>query len=78
MCSCGTAGPEPLPDTADKIPFSRVGIDKLKSEARALSPIFREENGAEVVREGACYLPNTSSGRPIIGKVQPGIWIGGG
>lgn len=76
--SCGTAGPEPLPDTAASIPFSRAGLDKIHREARNLSPIFHEENGAQVVYEGACYLPNAPRGRPIVGQVEDGVWFVGG
>ncbi|ORY25520.1 putative cytoplasm protein [Naematelia encephala] len=77
---CGTAGPDPLPATADKIPVSHEALKKLHSEARALTPILWSENGAQVVMEQACYLPRPARGRPLVGKVKgiQGVWVGGG
>lgn len=78
--SCGTAGLDLLPDTSASIPICRTALKKLHAEARALSPVFRAENGATVVKEQACYLPKPERGRPLVGEVRGvgGVWVGGG
>jgi len=55
-------------------------LAKLYAERRALTPVSREENSAEVVMEQAFYIPRPKRGRPIIGKVRgvEGVWVGGG
>lgn len=77
---CGTAGDDPLPDTADDIPICKTALKKLHAEARALAPVFRAENGATVVKEQACYLPKSGKDRPLVGRVRgvEGVWVGGG
>jgi hypothetical protein len=69
----------PFPIPPRRYPYPPP-VWKSHAEARALAPVSREENGAQVVKEQPCYLPNATGGRPLVGKVRgvENVWSGGG
>jgi glycine/D-amino acid oxidase-like deaminating enzyme len=66
---CGAGDSEPLPDTAADVQVSHTAIAKLHQQAAALADF------GETISEQACYLPIADRGRPLIGKVQEGLYI---
>ena len=66
----------PLPDVATDVVASEKAMEQLKSCARAMMM----DNGAgreiEVLRQGLCFRPVTSSGRPLVSRI-PDEKLGG-
>ncbi|KAJ4406123.1 hypothetical protein N0V91_004795 [Didymella pomorum] len=66
----------PLPDVATDVVASEKAIEQLKSCAR----VMMVDNGAgkeiEVLRQGLCFRPVTSSGRPLVSRI-PDAKLGG-
>ncbi|KAF2032335.1 FAD dependent oxidoreductase [Setomelanomma holmii] len=81
----------PLPDVATEVKASEKSIEQLKSCAKAMM-VGVPGKDMEIIREGLCFRPVTSSGRPIVaripdeklgglktrGKGEGGVFIGAG
>lgn len=56
----------PLPDRADKTVINEDDIEALKEAARSIIRLTQTEtDDLEIVRQGHCFRPTTSSGRPV-------------
>ncbi|KAH7088566.1 FAD dependent oxidoreductase [Paraphoma chrysanthemicola] len=65
----------PLPDVATDVKASEKLIEQLKTCAKAM--MLRAPNkDIEVLREGLCFRPVTSSGRPLVARI-PDEKLGG-
>jgi glycine/D-amino acid oxidase-like deaminating enzyme len=69
-CRCGESNNDPLPDTAADVQPSSKQITRLLAQTQALSPVFTEAHGVEILAEQACFLPIADRGRPLVGKVK--------
>ncbi|CAO2647767.1 Nn.00g086890.m01.CDS01 [Neocucurbitaria sp. VM-36] len=58
----------PLPDVATDVQASEKAIEQLKSCAKAMM-VDVEGKDFEVLREGLCFRPITSSGRPLVSRI---------
>ncbi|BEI83590.1 hypothetical protein CcaverHIS002_0401940 [Cutaneotrichosporon cavernicola] len=77
---CGASCAVDLPETAGDIIGDPASVDKLRTQAAGISPVFSEEGGAAFESSTACFLPIPDRGRPVIGKVpgMEGVYVGGG
>ncbi|GAA97359.1 uncharacterized protein L969DRAFT_87293 [Mixia osmundae IAM 14324] len=65
-----------LPETADDVEVHEDAIDFLKENAGIVSSSHLKD--APVAVEQACLLPISDIGTPIIGRLDPGIYVGAG
>ncbi|KAL8286462.1 hypothetical protein RQP46_004479 [Phenoliferia psychrophenolica] len=88
------AGENSIPSTAmvdaglpNRLPKNADGVEALKDEnlvkrlvnaAAAISPALNVGNGAVVERSRFCYRPITPDGEPMIGQLEPGVFIATG
>ncbi|KAJ8112047.1 hypothetical protein OPT61_g5496 [Boeremia exigua] len=66
----------PLPDVATDVVASAKAIEQLKSCARAMMVDNSAGAEIEVLRQGLCFRPVTSSGRPLVSRI-PDEKLGG-
>ncbi|CAH8530326.1 unnamed protein product [Heterobilharzia americana] len=66
---CGLGDGAPVPSSKDKVEIESWRCNRLKEIVTSVVPSL---NDAETVTESACYLPISSDGVPVIGKV-PGV-----
>lgn len=59
----------PLPELASDVQPKEDAMKQLKDVAAALCASPEQQGDLEFLREGLCYRPVTSSGRPIISRV---------
>jgi glycine/D-amino acid oxidase-like deaminating enzyme len=68
----------PLPDPSTPAEIQSEAIETLKKTAtRLLGLRGSKTDDLETIREGLCFRPVTSSGRPIISRLKDGV-LGGG
>jgi glycine/D-amino acid oxidase-like deaminating enzyme len=60
----------PLPDVATDVVASKKAIDQLKSCAKAMMVDNGSGKEFEVLRQGLCFRPVTSSGRPLVSRIH--------
>lgn len=58
-----------LPDVASDVKVRDEALKQLKDVAATLCGVADKQNDLEMLREGLCFRPVTSSGRPIISRV---------
>ncbi|KAG9010051.1 hypothetical protein FRB94_011028 [Tulasnella sp. JGI-2019a] len=77
---CGGASTtEPLPEKASDVKHTPALADKLREMAAFISPSHLGHGATTMEVAQACFRPNSDvTGAPIIGKLQPGIWIASG
>ncbi|CAH8848771.1 unnamed protein product [Trichobilharzia szidati] len=66
---CGLGDGEPVPSSKDKVEVEPWRCHRLQEIVTSVIPSLKD---AEVITESACYLPISSDGVPVIGKV-PGV-----
>jgi glycine/D-amino acid oxidase-like deaminating enzyme len=66
----------PLPEISTDAEIQPEDIETLKKTATRMLEIPGAENDVQILREGLCFRPVTSSGRPIISRI-PDSKLGG-
>lgn len=69
---CGSTSSDPLPTLASDVEPDEEAVEALVYQAGYVSPFLRDggEEGGEVERRQACFLPSAERGRPLVGKVR--------
>lgn len=75
---CGASCDDPLPPTAADVHPNPKSLERLRQQAAGIAPILTARGGAFTEAETGCFLPIPDRGRPIIGKVLDGVFVGGG
>ncbi|TXT03845.1 hypothetical protein VHUM_04322 [Vanrija humicola] len=75
---CGASCDDPLPPTAADVHPNPKSLERLRQQAAGITPVLTARGGAFTEAETGCFLPIPDRGRPIIGKVLDGVFVGGG
>ncbi|KAM0754781.1 FAD dependent oxidoreductase [Meredithblackwellia eburnea MCA 4105] len=75
-----TTLPHKLPLNADDVQelLDQNLVTRLLNGAGAISPSMNIHNGAKLERAKFCYRPITPDGAPMIGELEPGVFIATG